>query len=78
MARESVKLGGLMTYTADVPDLVRHAANDIGHILGRANPGDIPFYQPKKFNLIINLNTAKALGIELPPSFIAEADEVIE
>ncbi len=76
--RDDAAFGGLMTYTPDLVDLTRHVANDIGQILGGTNPGDIPYYQPRKFSLTINMKTAKTLGIEMPPSLLAQADEVIE
>ena len=75
---DSVKLGGLMAYAADGHETLRQQANQIAHILRGASPGDIPFYQPTKFFLVINLKTAKALGIELSASLVARADEVIE
>jgi putative ABC transport system substrate-binding protein len=74
----SVKLGGLMAYAADGVETLRQLANQIAQILRGASPGDIPFYQPTKFFLLINLKTAKALGIEMPASLVARADEVIE
>jgi putative ABC transport system substrate-binding protein len=76
--RESGELGGLMAYAPDIVEGVRHIANQIAQILRGASPGDRPFYQPTKFELIINLKTAKALGIEMPASLVARADEVIE
>jgi len=76
--RESVKLGGLMAYAYDEVELIRQETNQIAQILRGANPGDIPIYQPTKFDLLINLKTAKALGIELSASLVARADEVIE
>jgi putative ABC transport system substrate-binding protein len=75
---DSVKLGGLMAYAADGHETLRQQANQIAQILRGASPGDIPFYQPTKFFLVINLKTAKALGIELSASLVARADEVIE
>jgi putative tryptophan/tyrosine transport system substrate-binding protein len=75
---DSVKLGGLMAYGSDPVETVRQQANQIAQILRGASPGDIPFYQPTKFELVINLKTAKALGITFPPSILARADEVIE
>jgi putative ABC transport system substrate-binding protein len=75
---DSVKLGGLMAYAADGHETLRQQANQIAQILRGASPGDIPFYQPTKFFLAINLKTAKALGIELSASLVARADEVIE
>jgi putative ABC transport system substrate-binding protein len=75
---EAGKLGGLLSYGPDVVEGVRHWANQIAQILRGTNPGDIPFYQPTKFQLVVNLKTAKALGIEMPASLVARADEVIE
>ena len=77
-ATEVGKLGGLLSYGPDVVEGVRHIANQIAQILRGTNPGDIPFYQPTKFQLVVNLRTAKALGIEMPASLVARADEVIE
>lgn len=76
--REHVELGGLMAYASDRPDFYRHAARQIDQILKGAKPGEIPFYQSSKFELVINLKTAKALGLTIPPSLLARADEVIE
>jgi putative ABC transport system substrate-binding protein len=76
--REFVEVGGLMAYSIDLRDTYRRIANIIDKILSGANPGDIPFYQPTKFELIINLKTAKALGLEMPAMLLARADEVIE
>jgi putative ABC transport system substrate-binding protein len=76
--REHVELGGLMSYSADLLDIFRRAAGLTAEILKGANPGEIPFYQPTHFDLVINLKTAKALGLELPPTLVARADEVIE
>jgi putative ABC transport system substrate-binding protein len=73
-----VQNGGLMAYYADTPDLYRHAANQVDQILRGTKPGDIPFYQARKFNLAINLKAAKAFGFELPISFLAQVDEVVE
>jgi putative tryptophan/tyrosine transport system substrate-binding protein len=75
---DSVKLGGLMAYSPDEVEIVRQLANQIAQILRGASPGDIPFYQPTKFFLVINLKAAKALGIELSASLVARADQVIE
>src|SRR6266852_1065865 len=65
--REHVELGGLMAYSIDLGDVGRRAARQIAEILKGANPGELPFYQQTKFELIINLKTAKALGLDLPP-----------
>jgi putative tryptophan/tyrosine transport system substrate-binding protein len=77
-SRAAAGIGGLMTYAYDLSDLVRHNADQIVQILNGARPGDIPYYQASKFDLIINLKTAKALGVIMPPSLLAQADEVIE
>ena len=76
--REFVEVGGLMAYSVDLADISRRLANLIDKILKGANPGDIPFYQPTKFELSINLKTAKALGLEMPAMLLGHADEVIE
>ena len=76
--RDFVEAGGLMAYSIDLVDIWRRGANLIDKILRGANSGDIPFYQPTKFELSINLKTAKALGLELPAMLLGRADEVIE
>jgi putative ABC transport system substrate-binding protein len=76
--REYLRLGGLMGYAIDSERLLRHAANQVDRILRGEKPGEIPYYQASTFELIVNLKTAKALGIDLPSSFLARADEVIE
>jgi len=76
--REAVELGGVMAYAEDLPDLYRHTARQIDEILKGVKPQDIPFYQPTKFELILNLKAAKALGLIFPSSLLGSADEVIE
>ena len=76
--REYVTTGGLMSYGPNYPDLYKRAADYVDKILRGAKPGDIPVAQPTKFDLIINLTTAKALGIDMPAMLLARADEVIE
>jgi putative ABC transport system substrate-binding protein len=76
--RDYVEQGGLMAYAPDLGELAERLANDVHQILNGAKPGDIPIFQPTKFQLIINLKAAKALGLDLSPTLIARADEVIE
>src|SRR5215472_6213097 len=76
--RDHVALGGLMAYAEDWADMGRHAAMQIDQILNGAKPADLPIYQSLGWKLIINLKTAKALGIEIPGSILTRADEVIE
>jgi len=76
--REYVEVGGLMSYGPNIPDLFRRAADYVDKILRGAKPGEIPVEQATKFDLVINLTTAKALGLTIPETFLVRADEVIE
>ena len=76
--REYLDAGGFISYGPTFPDLNRRAADMVDKVLRRAKPADLPVEQPTKFHLVVNLTTAKAMGIEVPPTLLTRADEVID
>jgi putative ABC transport system substrate-binding protein len=77
-AREFVEAGGLIAYAINYPDLYFRFASFVDKIFKGAKPGDLPVEQPTKFELVVNLKTAKTLGLKIPPTLLIRADEVIE
>ena len=76
--REAAQAGGLIAYIPDLSAIARRHAHFVDRVLRGASPSDLPVEQPNKYDLIINLNTVKALGLTIPPALLARADDVIE
>ena len=76
--RANVEAGGLMSYGPNVPDLFRRSATFVDKVLKGAKPGDLPVEQPTKFEMLINLKAARALGLTIPPSLLRRADEILQ
>ena len=77
-SREMVEAGGLMSYGASYPDLFRRAAGYVDRVLKGARPGDLPFEQPRQFELAINVRAARSLGLTIPRTLFVRADRVVE
>lgn len=76
--RDYIEENGLLAYAPDLGELAQRIANDVHQILNGAKPGDIPFYQPNTFRLMINLRSARSIGLDLPPDLLAQADEIVD
>ena len=74
----NLEAGGLLSYAANLSDMLRRAAAYVDRILRGASPGDLPIEQPTKFELVINLKSAKAIGLTIPPSLLLRADQILE